>query len=225
MAFFRKPVADDERGFGAELKALRELRHLSREELARLTGIHALLIGVFEDERVEELADAAYDARHVERLVAALDGRGPYFLQKYQALLAARGLDTPPSTQLKPRVRRRDFFVTSHALVFAGFLLVVALLAGYVIWQAQLVSAPPPLTLDAPAEGTMLTGASVTVDGETDPAASVIVNGATAPVDADGHFSLTLLVAHGLTTIQVQARKRDGLPSTITRHVTYAITQ
>jgi transcriptional regulator with XRE-family HTH domain len=221
MPFFQKKVTTGERGFGEELKELRELRGVSREDLSRQTGIHALLIQAFEEERLAELADPAYDERHVRRLVQVLEGREAYFLEKYRKLLQQRGIADREDVLLRPRVRRRDFFVTSHAMVFAGFLCLVLLIAGYVVWQARAVSSPPPLRVSSPAEGQRLLEAKAVIDGTTEPGSIVTINGDPIVVDAEGHFHLMREVTSGVSTLRFEARRRHGVPTVLERHVTF----
>src|SRR5438876_193695 len=110
MSFFQKPVGETGIGFGKELRLLREQRGYSREELARLTGIHALLISSFEDEKLEQLADPVYDEKHVRALVLALEGHVDFFLNKYRELVNSRGTQVKHGLLPGSRLRKRDFF-------------------------------------------------------------------------------------------------------------------
>lgn len=221
MLFVQKKVHAAPGGFGETLRELRELRGFTLESLARATGIHVSLLRAFEDERFEDIADPYYAERHVRTIVKELEGREPYILEKYQALLSARGVVKQSSGLDRPRVRRRDLFVTSHAVGFIGFLLLVAAVAGYVVWQATLIASKPSLEIFGPRDGERLSGPHVQVIGATDPSALVDVNGVQAVVDASGTFHASLDVPRGLTTLHIQARRRYGSAATVDRHVTF----
>lgn len=222
MAFVQKRVTDGSGGFGEALRELRELRGYSRDDVSRATGIHLSILTAFEEERLEELIDPCYAERHVKTVVRLLEGRPTYFLEKYRLLLDARQIRRDDATMLPPeRVRSRDLFVGSRAVAFLGFLCVLALVAGYVIWQTVLLASSPVLDVRSPTDGERLTAPRVHVEGTTDPAASVTVNGASAVVDSAGTFRIDLDVPRGLTTLTIEARRRFGSPSSISRLVLY----
>lgn len=220
MSFMQRQLGSDE-GFGHALRELREQRGISRESLAETTKIHTSIIEALEEERFEELKDSTYAERHVRALVKALEGRPGYFLLKYREALRV----SPPTGEnqllVHPRVRRRDLFVASRVVTLFGFLCLVALASGYLIWQGKIFQDAPSLTIMAPEEGTQLTMPRVDVRGETAPGAMVTVNGRDAVVSPDGLFTVSFDVPRGLTTITVEARRRYGASVVETRRVTY----
>ncbi len=221
MAFFQKRVTEQPQGFGEQLFALRELRHVSREELARRSGIHALMIQAFEEERMDELKDPGYAMRHIERLVRELDGRVPYFLQLYRQALEKSGVNTSRAALLHPRVRRRDLFVGSRLVVVAGFLLLLVLVGGYVAWHVHTVTSPPVLMVKDPPEGLRVEEPKIFISGVTEPQAFVKVNDREVIVDSIGQFGLELEIPTGFSTVRFEARRRNGVPVFLERHVTY----
>lgn len=208
-------------GFGPALRQLRELRGFTREQLADATKIHISVIMAFEEERLADITDPAYAERHVRALLVPLEGRLAYFLPKYRELLDRKGVGQTRSVNAPRAVRRRDFFVTSQAVAFVGFLALVALAAGYLVWQARILQEPPPLSVVSPVEGQSLADPRVDVRGETAPGALVTVNGQPAVVAADGTFTLSFDVPRGLTTLSIVAKRRYGSSATDTRSVTY----
>ncbi len=222
MAFLQKQIGGG--GFGADLRHLREQRGLSLDDLAQLTTIHSSVILALEEERLQDLCDPRYEERHVRAIVMALEGHPNYFLKKYRELLEQRGVQSSEGlSNAAKRLRRRDFFVTSHAVALVGFLVVVGITAGYLIWQGHHFQQIPLLDIVAPAEGLHLSVPRVDVYGRTDPTASVAVNGRPAVVDPVGNFSLTFDIPRGLTTLTIEARRRFGSSNVETRRVTYDV--
>lgn len=219
MPFVQKQLTEGG-GFGHDLRELRELRGLSRESLASVTKIHPSVIEAFEDERLQDLVDPAYAERHVRSLVTVLEGRPAYFVKKYRELVEARGMKKS-STSPNERPRKRDFFVVAHAVAFAGFLGIVALMGAYLLWQGSVLQDSPSLTVTSPIESAILDVPHVEVRGMTDPSAVVTVNGRPAVVDQDGNFSLSFDVPRGSTTLTIEARRRFGSPVTEIRRITY----
>ena len=159
--------------------------------------------------------------RHVRAIVAALDGRPAYFLSKYRELVAKELASRPKKSGGNGGVRRRDFYVTSRFVAFAGFLVLVALAAAYLVWQARILQEPPPLRIITPAQDERVTTPRVDVLGDTAPGALVTVNGQPAVVEPNGQFSLSFDVPRGLTTLTIVAQRRYGSSVSETRSVTY----
>lgn len=220
MPFVQKHLGEGG-GFGHDLRELRELRGLSYEDLSAITKIHVSVLAALEEERIADLSDPLYAERLVRAVVLALEGRPAYFLKKYRDLLEAAWEAPTETAGLRRTVRRRDFFVTSRVVALLGFLALVGLAAGYLIWQGHALQNAPSLVVTSPVEGLRLESPHVDVSGTTDPEATVTVNGRPAVVDRDGRFSLSFDVPRGLTTMTIEARRRYGSSVVETRRVTY----
>lgn len=221
MAFLRKRVGTEAGSFGEALHELRQLRGFTMEDLGRRTGIHPRILETLEAERLEDLADPVYASRHVSVLSDVLEGRSRYLVEAYRALLERQGKAGTHTIFPRPKIRMRDLFVSSRAIGFAGFILFVLLVIGYVVWQATVVSSVPRLSVVSPVEGATVDLPRIGISGTTDPEALVTVNGETAFVDGDGVFQTRVDLPRGLSTIHVEARRRYGSTVTIERHVTY----
>lgn len=224
MSFLQKRVGTTSGGFGETLREVRELRGYSINMLAKMSGIHPLIVQALEEERLEDLADPVYAERHVRALASALESTSVYLLEKYRALLDARGV--PRSHALFPgaRLRMTDLFVRPRAVAFAGFLCVALLLSAYVFWQASILSSVPKLVVDSPVEGAVSSAPRLRVTGMTDAGAFVNVNGVNAVVDPSGAYSIQLDIPRGVSVIRIEARRRYGTSAVVERHVSYVST-
>ncbi|MDD5725800.1 MAG: helix-turn-helix domain-containing protein [Patescibacteria group bacterium] len=221
MSFVRKQI-DAERGFGVELKELRELRGWSLDQLAHVSGIHKSTIQALEEENLEVFRDPLYVERHLRSIVKALDGRVGFFLHKYQVFLEEKGylVEKKPLTFFA-RIKRSALFVPSKY-----FLLLLpvplAMVLGFYVWrQASYLAAPPRLEILEPVDHLTLREPFATVSGITDPTALVSVNGTPAVVEASGVYGITINIPRGMTKLVVIAKRRYGGISEATRYVTY----
>lgn len=221
MSFVRKRV-DTERGFGADLKELRELRGWSLNQLARVTGIPSSTIEALESEELDKLRDPAYAERHVRVIAKALDGRVGFLLHKYHSLLEEAGiLDRQQPLTFFARVRRSALFVPSKYFLLLLPLPLVILLGWYVWHQTVYLSASPQLEISYPNDHVVIRDPTVAVSGLTDPTATVLINGTPAVVESSGVFSLTLNIPRGMTKLTVIAERRYGGRSESVRYITY----
>jgi hypothetical protein len=81
---------------------------------------------------------------------------------------------------------------------------------------------PPPLTISSPASGTETDAPTITVSGETEPGATLVVNGIMVAVSMDGSFSFELALLEGSNEITAVATDAWGNPTTVSVTVEYA---
>lgn len=222
MSFIRKTV-DTQRGFGSEMRELRDLRGWTVEQLSKATGIHASIINALEGERLDEFKDHLYVERHIKSIVTCLDGRIGFILGKYRDYLKDQGtLENAQPLTFYARMKRTALFVPSKYLLFFLPLPLVIILGWYVWHQAVYLSAAPDLRVITPVDHQVLSEPMVTVTGITDSSANVTVNGMQAIIENSGAFNLTLYIPRGMTKLDIVARRRYGGASQAVRYVTYA---
>jgi cytoskeletal protein RodZ len=223
MTFLHKSVGDEPSSFGSDLRDLRDLHAISLETACRETRIDRSILEALEADRVEDLDDPIFAERHLLAYVSYLGGYEPYFKARYRTRLKELGKKRE-TTDLLPRKRNVRFFDLFVAPQFLAFLGVVCLgigLGGYVVWQAYVVNAPPPLEIEEPADGERLDRPRVVVVGQTIPEATISVNDRDAAVDGEGRFHLELDVPRGTTVISIVARRRRGSETRVERRVTF----
>ena len=79
---------------------------------------------------------------------------------------------------------------------------------------------PPTLTITKPADGAMVDGPNVAVEGKTEIGSTITLNGNGTNVTPDGTFGSTISAALGPLTIDVVARDQAGNETKTTLHVT-----
>jgi len=224
MGFIKKSVGT-EQSFGMDLKELRELRGWSQKQLSRISGIPEYIITALETENFSALNDPVYSERHVRTLAKTLDGRVPFIVGKYRSALERYGLSLKNNSQnysFTHKIRRSEFFTPTK---YFSFLIIIPLfvLLGYYVWnEAKIFRDAPVLSLSSPQNNEQINAPRVVVEGKTDPTASVTVNGILAVVEEDGAFLLALDIPRGLTKLDITAKRRYGLETSLTRYVTYA---
>ncbi len=100
-------------------------------------------------------------------------------------------------------------------LVAGGVLLFGVYLTGQIIRIVR----PPQLVLYAPLEGEVISQLNTIIQGQTEPESTLTINGQAAMVNNHGEFETKIDLAHGVNTITVEATKKHGKISTITRHL------
>ncbi len=223
MGFIKKSIGT-EQSFGVDLKELRELRGWSISDLTSASGIPEYIIKALEKEDFLALTDPIYSERHVRVLARVLDGKASFLVGKYHTALKLRGFDKKNFKQnysFTRKIDRRAFFTPTR---YFSFLLIVPLffLLGWYIWsESRIFSLSPVLIIAEPAPDLVTHSPRVIISGETDPEASIVVNGIEAVVEPDGHFKLLLDIPRGLNKLEITAKRRYGIQTQDIRYITY----
>lgn len=109
-----------------------------------------------------------------------------------------------------PSVIKASAFVTTIALVFT-----------YLGLQIHQIVKPPELIVLGPDDGHISNDGHVVIEGIADSESQVDINGKQIMNSEDGHFSEDIILAEGVNTITVSAKKKHGKATTFTRHIMY----
>lgn len=224
MSFFQKRVRSAVEGFGEALRELREMRFVSRDEVATMTGIHVSIIRALEDEHLQDLTDPVYAERHVRAIAKSLGARDRYYVDKYRALLLSRGIGTEKPPLLTHRVHWKETFASVPMLRTVGMMAVVALCVGISAWKIHDLQQAPVISVFSPRDGEVVDSPHVRVVGHVDAGSSVLVNGESAVIDDQGNFVATIDVPRGLAMVHVDAKKRYGASRALDVHVIFSDT-
>jgi len=96
---------------------------------------------------------------------------------------------------------------------------VLVLLVGYGAWKAYPLLAGPRIVLSSPADGQSVADGFVLVQGVATHSESLSLNGAPLLIDESGHFSTSLVLAHGSAILSLTATDRFGKSVTVRRSV------
>jgi cytoskeletal protein RodZ len=120
-------------------------------------------------------------------------------------------VDIMPSYKKKTHTASRKLFLRSPKGFFIlGTILIVA---SYLVFQFSFLFVGPKLSISTPKNGSIVKSNVVEVKGETDPYATVTVNGEEVYVDLTGSFRKTLYVYSGDSEIVVISQNRYGKES------------
>lgn len=198
------------------LREARRQRRLTIDEIAAELRIPpgqltSLEVGDLSAFPAEVYARGAYQqyARYL-----GVDGQETYraFLRSLSGARERVPLSVPLPAKWLARV------LTPYGVLLALLALGVVLVGSYLGWQVLSFVRLPALAVVAPAES-VVHGRLLTVSGEAEAGADVLVNGARALPDAEGQFSLNVLLRPGINVIQVEAVGASGRRRVVVRDV------
>ena len=115
-------------------------------------------------------------------------------------------------------VARPSLWTPKTTVIFVVSL-IFTLFGVYLFYQYRILTGPPPLHLIAPAIGLRTDQATVEVEGQTDPEATISVNGQLVALEKGGRFFLRVPLSSGSNQITVTATAKSQKTTTITRTV------
>lgn len=99
----------------------------------------------------------------------------------------------------------------------AVVLLIVALVLGLLGYRVIEMRTPPTLSVATPADELATSSRVITISGQTDPGATVLINGSALAPDAGGSFTADIVLSPGVNTLTIEARRRHSGTARIER--------
>lgn len=194
---------------GQVISSHRQKQGWSQEKLAQVTQVPLTCIQALEEERFADLPTAALTQGYVQLLAHVL------VIPTETALaLLRRDLPQPaaqPSlwskSQRFPLRRGRWWHPQAFSALGFGLLLVAA--ATFVTYQWRRLTDLPSLEVDT-LENQTLVASPLTIDGQTEPQATLTINTEIVSLDPSGKFHYELALPPGERTIVIRATDSRG---------------
>ncbi len=204
---------------GFMLKEAREKKGLTTSQVESTIKIREKFIIAIENDEFSILPSPSYAKgfvrNYAEFLGLPIDSTMAIFrrqtLESSKLSLLPKGVTDPLNTpffQLTPS----RFLTLIVTLLFIVFFLYLGL-------QYTRVNAKPMLTITTPVHQSIVTQKRITVEGKTDPDATVTINGVSTVVRDDGRFFEQIAIESGVNKIQIIATSRFGKMTTVTKEV------
>lgn len=207
---------------GQRLKAARKKRELSLEDAERLTKVKLKYLEALEEDRHDLLPTEVYSLGFLRCYGETLGLDTSLLLDQYlherQAVKTAKN---QPADLLAParRLKGPYFLVTPKTLLTVGSISLVVGLIAYILIGVHQFLAPPSLAINDPDPEARITANRVVVDGTTDPAVTLLINGELVTVQSSGRFKREIVLLPGLNTLEIVATNRLGRETRAVRKI------
>ncbi len=204
------------KGIGDLLKESRLIRRLTLKEAEESTKIKGFFLHAIEKEEWGKLPDFPVVTGFVKNYADLLG-------VDHNKAVALLRRDYPPERKkiVKTVKPRYSFRIGPRSTFAAGVTGVVALIAGYLLFQYIDFTRPPELNIRTPIDSAVVFEPSITVSGKTSADAVVKVNNQGALVDDDGNFEATIELKEGPQEVFFEAKSRSDKITKEIRRVIY----
>lgn len=199
----------DDHSIGDTLRAAREGRGESFEEVEHATRVGKKYVAALEAGDLKKLPEPIYAKKFVMALAKhyGLDPRAAAD-SLLKELAVVGGL---------PASRHPVNFVEGRSLVVAPMLFrTVAFSAAflaiilYFAFSVRNILKPPTITLYSPRDGQVFLSNRVVLEGLTQPEVDLTVNGEIVPIEANGYFKDVLNLPPGVSHLRLAAKKKHS---------------
>ena len=201
------------------MKRVREDFSMSKERAAQLLNIQIKHIESLEKGDWGKLPAEVYTKGILRRYARELRLDEEQVIAEYASeLKIARHLQHGSHKAL-PLLRSRKFVLTPKAITLILGGLLFLFIAGYLIYQVSFLVSSPKLELSQPANDLVTDQRELEFIGQTEPEATLTINGQSVYLNKNGQFNHRLELNQGLNTIKLEAINRFGKKSDIVRQI------
>lgn len=212
---------------GSSLGEARQKKRMTLAELSRQSGIALKNIEALERGDIESLPPPVYIEGMLRKIAHILEIDGKELVDGYRRRLG----DTPPSRSSQgsrrrgaasPAAKLGNLAVTPERTMAFGAALLVAAVAGYVLWALQPILRQPLLRVAYPARDVRVGSPHLTIEGAAELGSDLTVNSEPVYLDEAGRFRASYVLDDGVNRIEIIARSRFGKTAKAVRYVVYA---
>lgn len=206
---------------GSILQDAREKKHLTLEQVERSTKIRRKFLVAIESDDYSHLPSMAYAKGFVQNYsdFLGLD-------RDYTFAIFRRQTHDIPRSALLPRKEDEVLAPTPLRMTPSRFLtllvaILVAIFGLYLLTQYSSFQKPPVVKIESPTDNLVTSDRRIDILGQTDPDATILINGISVLVRSDGKFFDQVMLDPGVNKITVVATSRFGKTATVVRSVGY----
>lgn len=206
---------------GERFRKMREERQIDLESIAQTLNIRSVYLDALEEGRYLDLPGDVYVRNFVRKYAEYLGANPTTATHLYEqerrvftsqqdrraraSLEKGKHIPTPVIT---PRRVRQTIVV----LIFLAILF-------YLGVEARRIISPPALVVSSPAADMRTTEKKLNVVGNTEPEATVHINGEEVIPDSSGAFTEEVQLVDGINVVTVTSKKARGAAQTVVRNI------
>ncbi len=206
MAFKRKKILQA-KTVGNLLSRARRKKKLTLEQAENETKVRIKYLQAIESDNWQIFPNKVYVLGFVRRYARFLGLKEDEIVREFKREFGE--YKTHPAKKTKKNSFWEDIVITPKLVTtFISIVLVLSVI-GYIIFSARSVARPPKIEILSPADE-VVSKKDITIEGKTDRAAIVEINGQLVSVDDNGYFSQKVSLEEGVNNFKIVSKKRFG---------------
>ncbi|MDO8507113.1 MAG: DUF4115 domain-containing protein [bacterium] len=219
--FIRTTISERE-SLGEKLAKKRNSLHLDVKDIEKAIKIPARHIRNIEDGNYSKLPPDVYTRGFIKNYSAFLGLNSKKTLSDYDK---ERGLEKRvklvknPAPKVKPTLKKPRMVITPKRLILIGSSLLVFAVLVFIGWQIKILTAPPTLSVNSPADNSNVTDDYVYVEGKTDREADIYINDVKIGTDDNGIFKERVSLQDGVNILNIKAKNKMDRETSVERKI------
>lgn len=206
---------------GDELRNVRESKKITLQQISDKTKIPVIYLENLEDSNYEKLPADVYITAYLKKYAKLLKLDSDKILEQFkrEKNLTSNSMHYPKKDKRFLSTMKKSFLITPKKLTLILAILVICLIFGFFWHQVSYLLYPPFIKLEKPASNFSITDYAIEVAGQTEPSASLTINGRKVSVNEEGYFNSIITLDSGLNMLTIEAKDRFGRTSTLIRKI------
>lgn len=218
---FTKKTLPQKEGLGEKLAKKRISLGLDPKDIEKAIRIRAKHIEAIENGRYDSLPPDVYVRGFVRNYAnfLKLDAEKVMKLYERERGLIENVRKAKAGAPIVKPISRPKIVITPKTITWSAIILSALAIFLYIGWQVATLMAPPKLTVTSPGNNVSIQSNSVSVEGETDSAATLYINDVQIGVSQDGSFKERINLQNGVNIIKIRSVNKMGKISEVTNTV------
>lgn len=194
---------------GQILREARNHKKLTLEQAEKATKIRLKFLVALEGDEFTKLPPSTFTKGFIKNYAAYLSLPVEETLAFYRRQVNEEKLPAP-AKQIN-----QTFFRPSLTTISVSLL--VLIFFTYLVYSYFRFAGSPTLTINSPANNTVVASDQIELTGKTDPDAVLTINDQNIPVNESGSFSVSITLQPGINTLTITSTNKFRRQTTITR--------
>lgn len=203
---------------GQLLQSTRLLKKYELDEVSKITKIRPTFLRLIEADNYSQLPNGATARGFIHNYSEFLGLNPEHILAIFRRDFVENSLGQIVPRGMVESVTKSNVW-TPKTTITAGVVLVFLIFGIYLFYQFKILTGPPSVKLFEPPPSVTTTESSIQVRGQTDPEATIAINGQLVALEKGGMFSLRITLNSGLNIVNILATAKSGKSVTLVRNV------
>lgn len=215
---FTKKTLPQKEGLGEKLAKKRISLGLDPKDIEKAIRIRAKHIEAIENGRYDSLPPDVYVRGFVRNYAnfLKLDANKVMKLYERERGLIENVRKAKAGAPVVKPLETPKIVITPRTITIGSIVLGALAILFYIGYQVFILTAPPRLVVTNPHDNVNIEGNSVSVEGKTDPGATLLINDVEVGIDQGGTFKESISLQSGVNIIKVRAQNKMGKYTEVT---------
>jgi len=219
MIFKSNKISLGAESVAEQLFKARQEKKIKLKDAAKKLNISCKYLKVLEKGEYNKLPTGVYGKNFLREYAVFLGLDSSELIKIFEQEINFQQNPTQQELFSKQRVKKREFLAVPKIVKGIIIVIITIIFFIYLGFSLKKIISPPILLIYSPIENVITKEKSISVIGQTDSEASVVINGERVLININGEFFKIVNLKNGINKITITARKKYSRDNTVVRQV------